>query len=195
MSLTKEGLQQLTEKQLTLLQTDSENNTSLTQLESKLELALCKIYGFHADKGISHDVKAGFEAIVDVFTAGTRYCYQASSLLVPETFVGVDINTLIANYPKNKDQNNAKINTLLGIAYYKGIGVNQNTEIAFQYLRKAAEQNDPFAQTEYGAYLLSQNNQNEAIALLQQAAQQGYADAQFQLGYGISSGQSWHPTK
>lgn len=74
----------------------------------------------------------------------------------------------------------------LGNKYYKGIGVEQNHSVAFDWCRKAAEQDHPRGQNAMGVMHrygngVEQNN-SEALSWYQKAAAQNYPPAMSNLG-------------
>lgn len=73
-----------------------------------------------------------------------------------------------------------------GVRYLLGRGVSQSDTMAFTYFKKAANENDPFAQSElaymYAAGKGTPQDYKEALKWYQKAAEQGLAGAQYNLG-------------
>lgn len=85
--------------------------------------------------------------------------------------------------PANKNYLEAQ--TLIGVDYFKGEGIAQNYEKAFEWFQKAADQDYAYAQ-----YLIAlmyrdgkgiDQDSNKAFEWFQKAADQGYADAQYSI--------------
>ena len=75
--------------------------------------------------------------------------------------------------------------SLLGLAYSYGWGVNPDKREALRWLRKGTEKNIAPAQTGLGELLITgaagETNKAEAVRLFEKAAAKGLAEAQFQL--------------
>jgi len=73
-----------------------------------------------------------------------------------------------------------------GVRYLLGRGVPQDNEKAFYYFKKAANQNDPFAQNElaymYAAGKGTPKDDAKALKWYRAAAKSGLASAQYNLG-------------
>jgi TPR repeat protein len=74
----------------------------------------------------------------------------------------------------------------LGKAYLKGVGVPRNEELAFQWMRKAADQGNAAAENDLGTmYRIGQGvalDKEEAARWYQKAARHGSAEGMFNLG-------------
>lgn len=84
------------------------------------------------------------------------------------------------------EQGSAVDQLTLGVMYYKGNRVEQNTQQAVAWFRKAAEQGIAQAQFNLGVMYEKGNgveqNAQQAVAWYRKAAEQGYAQAQYNLG-------------
>ena len=76
--------------------------------------------------------------------------------------------------------------TALGVMYIGGIGVEQDNNKGYKYIKTAADQSDPKAQYTLGAlYYLGAGvtkDLNKAFYWLNLASEQGYLDAKYNLG-------------
>ena len=76
--------------------------------------------------------------------------------------------------------------TGLGVMYIGGIGVEQNNETGYDYIKKAADKSDPKAQYTLGAlYYLGagvEKDYQKAFKWLNLASEQNYIDANYNLG-------------
>lgn len=70
----------------------------------------------------------------------------------------------------------------LGICYFYGIGTTKNNQEALQYLRVAADRGNMEASAYTGVLLMEANEWEEGVAYLEEAAQQGFDMAQYELG-------------
>lgn len=79
---------------------------------------------------------------------------------------------------------------LLGYMYHFGVGVKEDHNVAFQWLKKSAAQGHPAGLTEL-AYFLQQNEpekRQEALSLYEQAALKGFSKAKSHLGFALWTG-------
>ena len=85
-------------------------------------------------------------------------------------------------YEKAAELGNPEAQTIMGLYYTWGKGVEQNYEAAFQWSKKAAEQGIPIAQNNLGELYCSgygtELNYEEGFKWYQKAAEQGWASAQ-----------------
>ena len=76
--------------------------------------------------------------------------------------------------------------TALGVMYIGGIGVEQNNEVGYDFIKKAADESDPKAQYTLGAlYYLGagvEKDYQKAFKWLNLASEQNYIDAKYNLG-------------
>ena len=76
--------------------------------------------------------------------------------------------------------------TALGVMHIGGIGVEQNNEVGYDYIKKAADKSDPKAQYTLGAlYYLGagvEKDYQKAFKWLNLASEQNYIDAKYNLG-------------
>lgn len=89
----------------------------------------------------------------------------------------------------------AAAQTLLGIAYFKGIHIEKNERAAFEMFSKASKQKQPVAINNLGLMyffgISTARNYSEALRYFRAASERGSADAQFNLalmyhhGYGL----------
>ena len=70
----------------------------------------------------------------------------------------------------------------LGGYYYNGKGCVQDCLEAEKWYKKAAEQGDMVAQNEYGCFLSQVERKEEAVECFKKSAEQGYDEAQYNLG-------------
>jgi TPR repeat protein len=93
---------------------------------------------------------------------------------------------------KAAERGDAKAQFNLGLSYFKGEGLPQNSAEAAKWFRKAAEQGDAEAQWFLGAMYDTgigvAKNATEAVKWIRKAAEQGLADAQHALGWMYTSG-------
>ena len=85
------------------------------------------------------------------------------------------------------DKGHAKAQTLLGMLYENGVGVEKDTEKAISYYRKAANSGLPEAESRLGHLLLNTEKESEVVSLetatwLKKAARDGQIEAQVTLG-------------
>ncbi|MGD9684767.1 MAG: tetratricopeptide repeat protein [Candidatus Obscuribacterales bacterium] len=86
------------------------------------------------------------------------------------------------------DSGHAKAQTVLGMLYENGVGgVEKDAEKAYDYYKKAADQELPEAQSQLGHFLLKtgitvRKDSDEAVTWLRKAAQHGVVEAQSTLG-------------
>ncbi len=88
---------------------------------------------------------------------------------------------------KAADDGDGRAQTLMGMLYEKGVGVEQDTEAAISYYEKAAIQGIPEAESRLGHLLMSLEKESEVISLktadwLKRAAGHGQVEAQLTLG-------------
>lgn len=80
----------------------------------------------------------------------------------------------------------------LGNKYHKGLGVEQNYNLAVEWCRRAAEQGNPRGQNAMGVMYQNgdgvEQNHREAIIWFRKAAEHGYDKAQYKLGLMYKSG-------
>ncbi|MDR0869679.1 MAG: sel1 repeat family protein [Planctomycetaceae bacterium] len=94
---------------------------------------------------------------------------------------------LFQKVAKNTDENNPLVSYCRGNCYASGYGVWKDEKEAVKWFRKAAEQNDAFAQNNLANYYNNgagglDKNEKKARELYQKAVEQGLAVAQSQLG-------------
>ncbi len=85
------------------------------------------------------------------------------------------------------DKGHAKAQTLLGMLYENGVGVEKDTEKAISYYRKAADSGLPEAESRLGHLLLNTEKESKVVSLetagwLKKAARDGQIEAQITLG-------------
>lgn len=85
------------------------------------------------------------------------------------------------------DSGHARAQTVLGMLYENGVGVERNAEKAYEYYKKAADQELPEAQSQLGHFLLKagiavRKDSDEAVTWLRKAARHGVVEAQVTLG-------------
>ena len=85
------------------------------------------------------------------------------------------------------EKGDPKAQTLLGLLYEKGVGVEKSFEKALNYYKKAALQELPEAESQLGHLLLGLEKKSEAVSLetagwLKKAAKHGQVEAQVTLG-------------
>ncbi|MCA9800975.1 MAG: sel1 repeat family protein [Cyanobacteria bacterium HKST-UBA02] len=85
------------------------------------------------------------------------------------------------------DSGHARAQTVLGMLYENGVGVEKDAEKAYEYYKKAADQELPEAQSQLGHFLLKtgitvRKDSDEAVTWLRKAAQHGVVEAQSTLG-------------
>lgn len=85
------------------------------------------------------------------------------------------------------DSGHARAQTVLGMLYENGVGVEKSAEKAYEYYKKAADQELPEAQSQLGHFLLKtgitvRKDSDEAVTWLRKAARHGVVEAQSTLG-------------
>jgi len=92
----------------------------------------------------------------------------------------------IADLTANANAGDASAQLRLGQAYRNGDGVRKNEELAYQWVRKAAEQGNAAAENDLGTmYRLGEGislNKEEAVRWYQKSARHGSAEGMFNLG-------------
>jgi TPR repeat protein len=102
-----------------------------------------------------------------------------------------DLKEGLAWLRKAADQGNMEAQALLGLAYFRGRGVDKDAQAAAKWLRPAAEKGYPRAEGLLGHVLLSAEavrNAEEGVRWLKKAAGDGDAYAQSLLGDFLVSG-------
>ena len=95
-------------------------------------------------------------------------------------------------YRKAAEQGNDAAQYDLAVCFYNGIGIAEDKVKAFELFRKVAEQGNSQAQNWVGGYLQEglggiDKNEQEAIIWFGKAAEQGLADAQYNLANCLSN--------
>lgn len=121
-----------------------------------------------------------------------NYPYSGVSMLVKKLLFLVALSlSLFAcstdKMPHTGLWSGQETDTAKGIRYLLGRGVQQDDAKAFYYFKRAAQQNDPFAQNEL-AYLYAagkgvKKSNNQAFFWYQEAATQGLASAEYNVGF------------
>lgn len=84
---------------------------------------------------------------------------------------------------KAAEQQDLNAMTQLGICYYWGLGIKKDTLKAINYLQKAADEGNAWAQYWIGRLWINmQNDYNQAFKWLKKSAEQGYSLAAYQVG-------------
>jgi hypothetical protein len=95
------------------------------------------------------------------------------------------------------DEGDARAQSMLGLLYYHGQGVQQDFAAAATWFRKAADQDDAPAQSHLGVmYFEGQGvpqDKAQAVKWFRRAADLGDAQAQFNLGLSYAKGESGEP--
>ena len=90
------------------------------------------------------------------------------------------------------DEGNAGAQSILGLLYYRGQGVQQDFATAATWLRKAADQDDATAQFHLGVMFFQgqgvPQDKTEAMKWFRRAADLGDAQAQYNLGVSYAEG-------
>jgi TPR repeat protein len=91
------------------------------------------------------------------------------------------------------DEGDARAQSILGLLYYHGQGVQQDFAAAATWLRKAAEQDDADAQSHLGVMFFQGQgvlqDKTEAMKWFRRAADLGDAEAQYNLGISYAKGE------
>jgi hypothetical protein len=90
------------------------------------------------------------------------------------------------------DEGDSRAQSMLGLLYYHGQGVQQDFAAAATWLRKAADQDDATALSRLGVMFFEgqgvPQDKIQAMKWLRRAADQGYAQAQYNLGLSYAKG-------
>ena len=70
----------------------------------------------------------------------------------------------------------------MGLLYYYGVGVEENTEKASEWFEKAAAQDEPNTQRYLGIIAYKEKDYSQAKQWWEQAAAKGYAPAMANIG-------------
>ena len=93
------------------------------------------------------------------------------------------------------DEGDARAQSLLGLIYYRGHGVQQDYKEAVKWFRRAADQRDAVAQFYLGVMYYDgegvPRDTAEAAKWYRLAADQGNPEAQYNLGVFYASGEAW----
>lgn len=188
---TKKALANLSKDNAEFLamQNDAINPDSPNYLRASLQLGVCQVYGI----GITQDVIAGFNKIIEVYFAKKTYSFAACKAIeLPDVSEG-DLNSIFQHY-NTLQEKSPHINTILALCYEKGIGVKANSQKAFKRYTLAAEQGLAEAQYSLGRCYATgigvDANPEEALKLYRQAAVQGHADAQNDLAFNLRGNQN-----
>jgi hypothetical protein len=144
--------------QFLAVQKDASNPHSPHYFKASLQFGLCQMYGI----GVTKELIVGFDKIIDVVFANTRYSSEASEALDPCVLEG-DLNSIFQHYNMLQEKS-PRTNTILALCYGRGIGVAANPQEAFRLFRLAADQ-------------------GQAIWFHGLGADQGDAIARYMLGY------------
>lgn len=95
-----------------------------------------------------------------------------------------DRRLLVSAYRRDAELGSNFDKFTIGMAFLEGVLVDRNVELGTALLKEAAQGKVPKAQYEYGKLLLTQEKPDsvEGVHWLEQAAAQGHADAQLDLG-------------
>lgn len=95
------------------------------------------------------------------------------------------------------DEGNARAQSILGLLYYHGQGVQQDFAAAATWLRKAADQDDAIAQSHLGIMFFEgqgvPQDKTQAMKWFRRAADLGDAEAQYNLGLSYAKGEGGEP--
>jgi TPR repeat protein len=94
-----------------------------------------------------------------------------------------EIDLAMASYQKAAEMGHAPSQAFMGLAYYMGVGVEENIQEAIKWFDRAAVRGNPEAAYEFGMIELKKDLPNpvKARGLLQISADQGYPKAQLYL--------------
>lgn len=99
-----------------------------------------------------------------------------------EAYQNGDFATALTEWLTLAQEGNAQACHNIAILYLNGQGVEQDTEQGKMWCLKAAERGHTIAKTHLGFLFAEEGNMSAAIQWWEQAAQEGNADAQNQLG-------------
>lgn len=111
----------------------------------------------------------------------------------PAESAAAPLNTAEIALAASAEAGDATAQFQLGMAYYKGAGVERDAALAMKWIQKAAEQGHAQAQYTLGAMHHAGRGALQSFPLalkwFEQAAQQNHAEAQYSLGAMYRSGQ------
>ncbi|MDH6306367.1 TPR repeat protein [Parabacteroides sp. PF5-5] len=145
----------------------------------------------HASAKSFQNVNIGFLLRLEKGFYGFCYTFQNVPIYTKADLLRIKQEKLIKETQDIKikaEQGDAKAQYELGKRYYDGIGISHNSDLAFEWYRKSAEQNFADAQSMIGVYYCQKEEYDEAIKWFEKSIIQGSSEGLCNMGLMYYSG-------